>query len=279
MVPAGMRDLVRQIGTYQMLPTQIGPRQKTAVMNLVAQAYPNYSISDAEANNKFIKGLASTDASSSGGTIAASERLLGHVGELADLTDKLGNSTFGKIGNTVGGFLATTTGTGQAGNIKAFELTKGKVIAELNKLANGGVPHAEEMAADVKQLDYTDPPTVKYTVLKSAVQLGLEQVNAVEARRNNILGTDAPQTSLLSPRAQSVVQRIYKQIGATPELGKPTTSGYTNTAIANMPKWQTPAPPAQGNSNKLPTYTWQEAMKQPRGPHLLGPDGIERVVK
>lgn len=241
-IPDGIKPLVKAIGTYQMLPTQLGPRQKTAVMNLVAQAYPNYSIGDAEANLKFIKGLASTDASSSGGTIAASERLLGHVGELADLSDKLGNSPLGKVGNLMSYPAEKFMGKGY---VQAFDLTKGKVIAELNKLANGGVPHAEEMKYDVEQLNVTDTPQQKMQVLKAAIQLGLEQTHAVESRRNNLLGPDAPQTSLLSPRAQSVVQRVFKSAGAgDPGLAAPTTAGYTNRAITNNsgqpPQQQTP---------------------------------------
>ena len=261
-VPAGIRDLVKQVGTYQMLPTQIGPRQKTMVMSYVAQAFPNYSIGDAEANQKFIKGLASTDAASSGGTVAASERLLGHAGELADLTDKLGNSATGKLGNILGGAFDKATGTGKAGDIKAFELTKGKVMGELNKLATGGVPHAEELASDIKQLEYSDPPEVKYKVLKAAIQLGLEQTHAVEQRRNNILGENAPQTSLLSPRAQAVVQRIYQKAdGGKADLAAPTTQGYTNTAIVKAPA----ANPKLPYSGQSATQADLEATAKARG--------------
>lgn len=233
-IPEGIKPLVKAVGTYQMLPSQVGPRQKTAVMNLVAQAFPNYSIGDAESNQKFIKDLAAGGPASAGGIVGASERLLGHIGEAADLTDKLGDSSFGKLGNAVGQTFSTATGTGNAGDVKAFELTKGKIIAELNKLANGGVPEAKQLESDVKQISASDPPEVKYKVFQSAAQLGLEQTHALEAKRNNILGQYAPQTSLLSPRAQDVVQRIFKGAGSeSPNLPAPTTQGYTTTAIAN----------------------------------------------
>jgi len=235
-VPENIRPLVQAIGTYRMKSTQLSPRQKNEVMGYVAAVFPNYSHDDAESNTKFIKDLASTSASSAGGTVAASERLLGHVGELADLTDKLPNSSLGKLGNIAAGTAATTFGTESSGTIKAFELTKGKVIAELNKLANGGVPHAEEMVRDVKQLEYSDPPATKYEVMKAAVNLGLEQTHAVEARRNNILGQYAPKTSLLSTRAQNTVNRIYDKLGEKANLEPATTGGYTTTAITNQNK-------------------------------------------
>lgn len=246
-VPQDLRALVQAVGTYRMMSTQLSPRQKNQIMGYVAQVFPNYNLADAEANHKFIKSLASDAPGSAGGTIAASERLLGHIGELADLTDKLGNSTFGKLGNIVSGAIDTSTGTGKAGTIKSFELAKGKVIAELNKLANGGVPHAEEMVQDVKQLQYTDPPDVKYKVLQTAAGLGLEQTRAKEAQRDNILGEFSPKTSFLSTKAQGVVQRVWKNAGAgDPGLAPPTTQGYTNTAIVNRGGGAAPTKPKLG---------------------------------
>ncbi len=241
-VPQNVQALVKGVGTYRILTSQLSPRQKNEIMGYVAQVFPNYSVSDADSNHKFIVDLASGSANAAGGIVGASERLLGHIGEASDLTEKLGNSSFGKLGNTVGQWASTTTGTGNAGDVKAFNLTKGKVIAELNKLANGGVPEAKQMADDVLTLQASDPPEVKYKVLKAAAQLGLEQTHAVEAKRNNIMGEYSPKNSLLSPRAQSVVKRVWAKSGSSaPDLAQPTTgTGYTNTAIANNPGNATP---------------------------------------
>ena len=236
-VPQNVQALVKAVGTYRVLTTQLSPRQKNEIMGYVTQVFPNYSVGDADANHKLIMDLAGSSPASMGGTVGASERLLGHIGETADLTDKLGNSSFGKLGNTVEQWASTSTGTGNAGDVKAFNLTKGKVIAELNKLANGGVPEAKQMADDVVTLQASDPPEVKYKVLKAAAQLGLEQTHAAEAKRDNIMGEFSPKNSLLSERAQSVVKRIWSKAKAdAPELGQPTTgTGYTNTAITNNP--------------------------------------------
>lgn len=274
-VPADLRALVKQIGTYQMMSSQLSPRQKNQVMGYVAQVFPNYSVGDAEANIKFMRSLAASDPASAGGTIAASERLLGHVGELADLTDKLGNSAIGKVGNIVFGAVDRATGTGKAGDIKSFELVKGKVIAELNKLANGGVPHAEEMKEDIKQLTFSDPPDVKYKVLQAAAALGLEQTHAKEAQRDNLLGDFSPKTSFLSPRAQGVVKRIWKNAGAgDPGLATPTTgTGYTTTAQVKEP-YAKPAVPAPATKLRVSP---EEAAKLPKGTKFLTLDGREMV--
>lgn len=230
-VPADLQALVKSVGTYKILSSQLSPRQKNQTMGYVAQVFPNYSAADAEANMKFIKDLAAGGPASAGGAIGASERLLGHLGEAADLTDKLGNSSLGKIGNVIGQGFSKASGTGNAGDVKAFELVKGKVIAELNKLANGGVPEARQMADDVKTLVASDPSDVKYKVLKAAASLGLEQTHALEAKRDNLLGEFSTGGSFLSPRAQNVVGRIWKNAGeGDPGLAAPTTgSGYTTT--------------------------------------------------
>lgn len=231
-VPLDKRALVRAVGTYQMLTTQLSPRQKNEIMGYVAQVFPNYNIGDADAAHKFIVDLAAGGPASAGGIVGASERLLGHIGEAAAITDKLGNSSLGKLGNVVGQGWSTMTGTGNAGDVKALELVKGKVIAELSKLVNGGVPEAKQLADDVKNLTASDPPEVKYKVLQAAASVGLEQTHALEAKRNNLLGEFAPQNSFLSPRAQEVVKKIWSKAGAgDPGLAAPTTgSGYTSTA-------------------------------------------------
>ena len=243
-LPPQTAALVKSLGEYRTLPSTVtNPRQREQLMALVAQAYPNYNVADAEANQKFIKGLASSDPSSPGGVVAASERLLGHTGQILQASDKIGGASGagGAVWNKVTGPLKALGNP----DVAQFELEKGKIMGELNKLATGGVPHAEELASDIKNLQWTDPPEVRNRVLYSAAQLGLEQTKAVEAKRANLLGSNAPQTSLLSPRAQAVAQDLAKRNGEKLDLAPPTTAGYTNTAVAtpNMGGGGTPAAP------------------------------------
>ena len=273
-LPPQTAALVKSLGEYRTLPSQVSnPRQREQLMSLVVQAYPNYNVADAEANQKFIKGLASSDAASPGGVVAASERLLGHTGSILQASDKIGgaNGMFGTLWDKTGGRLK---GVGNP-DVAQFELEKGKIMGELNKLATGGVPHAEELASDIKNLQWTDPPEVRNRVLYAAAQLGLEQTRAVELKRSNLLGSNAPQTSLLSARAQTVLQDLAKRNGDNLELAPPSTGGYTNTAIGtpNMgggapksaltnPQWTGQAPAGNpdmttmGKNPRFPTAVW-----------------------
>lgn len=230
-LPPATASLVKSLGEYRTLPSDVtNPRQREQLMSLVTQAYPNYSIADAKANQKFIQGFSSNDPSSPGGVVSASERLLGHIGQILGASDKIGGSSglLGTAWNKSGGLLK---GVGNP-DVAQFELEKGKIMGELNKLATGGVPHAEELASDIKNLQWTDAPEVRNRVLFAASNLGLEQTKALETRRANLLGNNAPNTSLLSPRAQAVLQNLAKRNGETLDLAPPTTAGYTATATA-----------------------------------------------
>jgi hypothetical protein len=69
-------------------------------------------------------------------------------------------------------------------------------------------------------------------VIKAIADVGLEQVTAGEEKRRNVLGSMAPQTSLLSPKAQANLAKIYNYAGAEPPaMATPSTSGYTTTAV------------------------------------------------
>ena len=48
-VPANVRDLVKAVGEYRMMPSNLGNRDRSVVMSYVAKAYPNFSQGDAQA--------------------------------------------------------------------------------------------------------------------------------------------------------------------------------------------------------------------------------------
>lgn len=241
-IPAGVRDLVKAIGEYRMDQSALNRNNKAQVMQYVAQVYPNYSAADAKANAEFVKGLASTKPNSPGGVVGASERMIEHASDVLEASKGLGSSsgTLGHLGNVLSGPLDKFSNPA----VKAFELGKGKLMSELNKLVSGGVPHAAEMAHDLDQLSFTDTPEQKAQILKAVVDFGLAQANAVRNQRDNIMGQNSPGDSMLTPKAHARINMIYQNAHAKPpELPAPGGPGYTRTAQGNNPR---PAAPSGG---------------------------------
>lgn len=220
---------------------QLNKPENKAFYSLAIRLNPSLSTMDNAAAQKLITDLASSSATSLGGRVDASNRMLGHGGDLIDALEKLNplSGTMGKVGNVLsypGERLFGAT-------LAPVSIIKSKLLGELNKLVTGGVPHAKELEDDIKNMPDTATKEQWGTVIKAVADVGLEQTNAADEKRKNVLGPMAAQTPLLSERAQKALSKIYKYAGAgEPELVKPAGKGYTVPAEQGSPAPDAPKP-------------------------------------
>ena len=237
---ANDQAIVNQLASRQLMVGRQGGFQLNNPRNqglyaVAVRLNPSLSVVDNAAYQDFIKDLAKSSPQSAGGRTDSGNRLLGHSGELVDALVELnpGSGVTGRIGNVLS--YPTQRAFGDAMGKVSF--IKSKVLAEVNKLVTGGVPHAKELEDDIKNMPDTATKEQWAQIIKAIADVGLEQVTATEEKRNNFLGALAPKTSLLSAKAQSNLSKIYKYAGAAPpQLAAPSGAGYTTTAQAGNPQ-------------------------------------------
>lgn len=229
------RRIVDQLASRQLLVGRAGgfqlnnPRNQ-GLYSLAVQKNPSLSVVDNAAYQKFVTDLASSSPNSAGGRVDSANRMLGHAADLVDALDKLnpGSGITGKIGN----FIAYPGEKAFGSTMAPVSFIKAKLMAEVNKLVTGGVPHAEELKRDIEDTPLTSTKEQWGSLIKAVADVGLEQVYAAEEKRRNLLGQADPGTSLLSERAQKALGRISKYAGvAPPNLNSASGQGYTTTGV------------------------------------------------
>jgi hypothetical protein len=240
-IPSQWQSTIKALGSYNILlndfPARPGPGQlsKAQALQMLTQAYPNYSVADAKTNYDFINSLKGTTPASAGGVIFNAGKMLGHAAELADLSQKIGNSSnlVGHIGDVIAGPATQTTPL--AGQ---WNFMRGKLMDEANKLAVGGVPDAKSLAEDVSNMKMTDRLDKQLAIIQQVVNMGMESVKGIRDKRDNIMGANSPGDSMLSQDSLNNIAKVYKYVGQSPpDLGAAAGGkGYTATAQATSPR-------------------------------------------
>lgn len=258
--------IVKQLASRQITVGRAGGFQINNPRNqnlyaLAVRLNPSLSVMDNDAAKKMMADLGSSAPNSMGGRIDSANRMLGHAGDLIDALEKLkpGSGVMGKIGNV----LAYPGEKAFGSEIGPVQFIKSKLMAEVNKLVTGGVPHAEELKADIENVPITATREQWAKLIQAVANVGMEQVYAAQEKRANLLGKMDPGTSFLSSRAQAAVKKISDYAGEpTPVMGTPSGEGYTTTAITN----KTPAPATVTPSQpKIMTLEDAKATAQARG--------------
>ena len=251
-IPSQWQSTIKALGSYNILlndfPARPGPGQlsKAQALQMLTQAYPNYSVADAKTNYDFINSLKGTTPASAGGVIFNAGKMLGHAAELADLSQKIGNSSnlVGHIGDVIAGPVTQTTPL--AGQ---WNFMRGKLMDEANKLAVGGVPDAKSLAEDVSNMKMTDRLDKQLAIIQQVVNMGMESVKGIRDKRDNIMGANSPGDSMLSQDSLNNIAKVYKYVGQPPpDLGAAAGGrGYTNTSQANSPNQPIATPQTQAS--------------------------------
>lgn len=235
--------LVKGLASYRVKPSELGARPSASGMTrqeLIARAQlanPDYNISNAEAANKFVTGLASTSSSSPGGQVNSMNTIAAHMDSLlkanADLTNDE-NPTMAQ--SSTANYLRNKVAYGaSAAKLTAWNQAAQLVTQEVQKLVKAGVATESETHDFLKGLSQDASPAERNAAINGVAHFALGRVQAVEEQRNRLLGSMSPGTSLLTARAQATFKKIYTVLGKEPspdmlpaeDGGSPTRNSTT----------------------------------------------------
>lgn len=144
---------------------------------------------------------------------------IGHMGELDEAIDGLGNYSF-PLNNAIAHGIAKATGTDK--RLAKFEAAKVAVANELTQVFRGAGGAEADVQGWLKQLKAASNPATLHETVRTMVDLLNSRVDAIGDSYNKGMGTTADPLTLLNPKAAATLGRL---------------SGKTNTfALANGSK-------------------------------------------
>lgn len=215
----------------------INTRTGGPVLQAAHQAFPDTDISAAQ---KFSKDLGAVTAGTSGGVQVGANKSLEHLytmiaadsGKSSGLGLNIGPNWLDKAVNSTYNIVASPN------QEAVWNSSHAALVNEMSRAFKGGPPTDSEVVRDVKNLSYSDSPDRKAAVYKNYADLLNGQVNGVENQRRQSYGSADPGTSLLSPKALSVLSKVN---GGTLPAGTlpPAASGQQTAAVpAGQPQGQ-----------------------------------------
>lgn len=211
--------LVRSIATYRTLPSSLGRSSNRA--ELLARANmlnPDYNEGAAKGAYTYITDLSKNGPTSAGGTVQSINTGLNHLGTLMRANDELAGTSFPLINSATNAISTATGGTGATNWKQATYLFS----QEMAKLVKGGVANEGEVRDIVDQLSASKSPRQRDQAIQQAAEFMYGRIQAVEDRGDRVLGSLAPDVSLMTKEAQDNLRKAYKLGGReVPDLKPP----------------------------------------------------------
>jgi polyhydroxyalkanoate synthesis regulator phasin len=247
----GDERMAKALANYQ-LPAGarfISTKANRAIVQRALEINPQMSTSNYDQAHKFLQDLSSNSPTSAGGVVTAAKTALSHLSDLADLSPKL-PSSYGFVNQAEN--LASSTFNGKnADTLKEWNVAKSKVAAEVLKMVKGGQINESESKEMINDLDPNSPN--RDAAIATLAKLMVDKSQAMEDKRDSILGDMSPHTSYLSASDQ---KKAIKLIGLSKNLEIPQFSqpgGYGQAVPGAPPQAQQPAsqPSAGGDFSPL----------------------------
>ena len=240
------------------LPTGVGASNPMAqrLRAAVLQYDPSFDQAGVDARFETRADFAKGDAAK---TITAGNTALIHLGELSDRIDALGNADTAIPGNNYFNAVKNSTNSTSAAGapISAFNAIAGKYVEEATKFYRGSGGTESDINRDIANLNANMSPTQLKAAIQAQIPLIQGKVDAMQSRWKQGMGPQAGDYPIMSPQAQSVLNRLGPQ--AQPGAG-PASSSLPMAAPAGSgaPVPQAPAAAAAGGITKTVrgvTYT------------------------
>lgn len=172
---------------------------------------PDLNVPQYTAIQKQVSDFASNSPTSAGGTVLAANTALGHLSRLSEISDNLPDA--GKLLNGAYNAYSNATGWGDNKNLTDWKSATQLFSGELAKLVKGGVASEGEVKGILDNLNASNTKEGRNAALQVAGEFLEQRVQALEAKRDDLLGSLSPKTSLLTQNAQSSLANLYKKAG------------------------------------------------------------------
>ena len=222
------------------LPTGVGASNPMAqrLRAAVLQYDPSFDQAGVDARFETRADFAKGDAAK---TITAGNTALIHLGELSDRIDALGNADTAIPGNNYFNAVKNSTNSTSAAGapISAFNAIAGKYVEEATKFYRGSGGTESDINRDIANLNANMSPTQLKAAIQAQIPLIQGKVDAMQSRWKQGMGPQAGDYPIMSPQAQSVLDRLGPQAQAG------TGAASSSLPIAAPAGGAGGAPPAQ----------------------------------
>jgi len=134
--------------------------------------------------------------------------VIGHLGQLNDDVDKLGNGGFPLVNAGVNLFQTQTGNAKKQAAIADFESAKTATVDELTKALKGSGGTVHDIKTWESQLNAANSPAALHAVVARMTGLLSSRINSVGEQYSKGMGKTSDPTELLSPEAKAVWQRL-----------------------------------------------------------------------
>jgi hypothetical protein len=223
--------------------------QTAANQQLVARAQmlnPDLNVPQYQQNAKLLADFASSSPTSLGGSVTAVNTAASHLAELKAASDQLPDH-IGSL-NALQNFGAQKLDTKGAVALKNWNTGVQLMAAEVQKMVKAGVATEGETKDMLANLNANDPLDQRRAALATLGQFMYEKAEALQAKRDEILKSRSPGTSLLRADAQKKLGSVIQDGGrSVPEFGPPSNGlGYGPAGQSATPQVAQPQPVSNG---------------------------------
>lgn len=215
-------------------PSKQGEISPQTLQQAVAQYDPTYDQADPssriKARNDFTSGKSAVQ-------LRQLNTLLGHLGGLADATDKLDNT-----GNTLVNAGMNAVGSTYNTKVSNFDAAARPAAEEFAALLKGGVPSVEEIKQAHDMLNANKTPDQLHGVIGTMAAQIQSRIAALNAQAKNSLGPFANKVTIITPEGQAALDHLRERglIGKF-DLGEegaaqPTPSMQSQTQPSAQPR-------------------------------------------
>lgn len=171
------------------------------MLQAVGQYDPSFDAVNYNARSKTRNDFTSGKAA---GDIKALNTAIGHIGQLDQAINNLGNNRF-PLNNAIANWIGNQTGDPR---VKQFETDRNAVVAETVRVFRGGVGSAADIKEWTEKLNAADSPEQLHGVVSELAGLLDSRLQAVGDQYNKGMGTTSDPLTLLSPHAAETYRRI-----------------------------------------------------------------------
>lgn len=213
-VPPFYRNQVMDVISGGELAKDVSPRDRTLIMNWAHNTDPTFTETIGTQRNKMAGDIASNTPQSQGGQGVQLNSVAGHLYDLHEAADTLGNGDVpvgNSIANTLLGLTGSTlkpsgNGQQQLTSLSNYENILNRASPELNKFYVGGEGDKEGRASAKDAFASNLPSPIIKNNVKSQLGLLNSKATALQTTRDKIMGNaSAP---VLNPLSQALVSDI-----------------------------------------------------------------------
>lgn len=229
----GRADLIKGMVEGRMAPAQMGRFGTQAVQSLLKDAAryePGFDMTKWGARAATAKDFASGMAAKN---VTSLNTVIGHLGDLADKSDALGN--FGglplvnKTANEIKNWMATNSG---APEVKNFNLARNAVADEMAKVFRGSGLSDAETRQWKENIDAAGSPEQLRGAISTAIGLMESRLNAMGEQRNKGMSIQTEPMALLTDKSRATLDKVKQWAGGEKPASAPATGAVDPAALA-----------------------------------------------